>query len=199
MVASPYNLPDALGHFGPYGGVFVAETLIPALEELKVAYAEAQRDPQFIAEFEYELKHYVGRPSPVYHAKRLSDQLGGAQIHLKREDLNLLRQCFDGRAQLGHLATACGPEVGFEFADTLLQARDRSRPEPRFRRTKFRENGGGPVGRCAADTGLACEIGDGEAPVGMDGGSFEQSHHGGAQGVFGLLTDGPCHTFGSSR
>ena len=84
---------------------------------------------------------------------------------LKREDLNLLRQCFDGRAQLGHLATACGPEVGFEFADTLLQARDRSRPEPRFRRTKFRENGGGPVGRCAADTGRARKIGDGEAPV----------------------------------
>ena len=88
MVASPYCLPDALGHFGPYGGVFVAETLIPALEELKVAYAEAQRDPQFIAEFEYDLKHYVGRPSPIYHAKRWSEQLGGAQIYLKREDLN---------------------------------------------------------------------------------------------------------------
>ena len=88
MVASPYDLPDALGHFGPYGGVFVAETLIPALEELKLAYAEAQRDPQFIAEFEYDLKHYVGRPSPIYHAKRWSDLLGGAQIYLKREDLN---------------------------------------------------------------------------------------------------------------
>ena len=88
MVASPYDLPDALGHFGPYGGVFVAETLIPALEELKLAYAEAQRDPQFIAEFEYDLKHYVGRPSPIYHAKRWSELLGGAQIYLKREDLN---------------------------------------------------------------------------------------------------------------
>ena len=88
MVASPYDLPDALGHFGPYGGVFVAETLIPALEELKLAYAEAQRDPQFIAEFEYDLKHYVGRPSPIYHARRWSDLLGGAQIYLKREDLN---------------------------------------------------------------------------------------------------------------
>ena len=88
MVASRYDLPDALGHFGRYGGTFVAETLIPALEELKEAYAAAQRDPQFVAEFEYDLKHYVGRPSPVYHAKRWSELLGGAQIYLKREDLN---------------------------------------------------------------------------------------------------------------
>jgi len=83
-----YDLPDSRGHFGPYGGTFVAETLIAALDELKAAYAEAQRDPAFRAEFEYELKHYVGRPSPVYHAKRWSDMLGGAQIYLKREDLN---------------------------------------------------------------------------------------------------------------
>jgi tryptophan synthase beta chain len=82
------NLPDARGHFGIYGGIFVAETLIPALAELKEAYTTAQHDPQFIAEFEHELNHYVGRPSPVYHAKRLSDELGGAQIYLKREDLN---------------------------------------------------------------------------------------------------------------
>ena len=88
MSTPSYDLPDVRGHFGPYGGIFVAETLIPALEELKQAYAEAQRDPAFIAEFEYELKHYVGRPSPVYHAKRLSQELGGAQIYLKREDLN---------------------------------------------------------------------------------------------------------------
>ena len=88
MVTPRYDLPDALGHFGPYGGIFVAETLIPALEELKEAYAEAQRDPQFVAEFEYDLKHYVGRPSPIYHAKRWSEMLGGAQIYLKREDLN---------------------------------------------------------------------------------------------------------------
>jgi tryptophan synthase beta chain len=88
MSAPHYDLPDARGHFGPYGGVFVSETLIAALEELKEAYAVAQRDPQFIAEFEYDLKHYVGRPSPVYHAKRWSDLLGGAQIYLKREDLN---------------------------------------------------------------------------------------------------------------
>ena len=88
MSDTPYTLPDNLGHFGPYGGIFVAETLIPALEELKEAYAQAQRDPLFLAEFEYDLKHYVGRPSPVYHAKRWSEELGGAQIYLKREDLN---------------------------------------------------------------------------------------------------------------
>jgi tryptophan synthase beta chain len=83
-----YDLPDTAGHFGPYGGVFVAETLIGALDELKEAYASAQRDPQFLAEFDYELRHYVGRPSPVYHARRWSELLGGAQIYLKREDLN---------------------------------------------------------------------------------------------------------------
>lgn len=88
MHSTRYDLPDALGHFGPYGGTFVAETLIPALEELKQAYADAQRDPLFMAEYEYDLKHYVGRPSPVYHAKRWSEELGGAQIYLKREDLN---------------------------------------------------------------------------------------------------------------
>jgi tryptophan synthase beta chain len=84
----PYSLPDAGGHFGPYGGIFVAETLMPALTELQEAYAAAQADPEFRAEFEYELKHYVGRPSPIYHAKRWSRLLGGAQIFLKREDLN---------------------------------------------------------------------------------------------------------------
>ena len=84
----PYDLPDAGGHFGPYGGIFVAETLIPALSELREAYAAAQADPEFRAEFHYELKHYVGRPSPIYHARRWSSLLGGAQIFLKREDLN---------------------------------------------------------------------------------------------------------------
>ena len=84
----PYSYPDPSGHFGPYGGVFVAETLIPALDELRAAYAAAQSDPAFRAEFEYELKHYVGRPSPTYHARHWSDLLGGAQIYLKREDLN---------------------------------------------------------------------------------------------------------------
>jgi len=83
-----YDLPDRRGHFGPYGGVFVAETLVHALEELREAYETARKDPAFVAELEYELKHYVGRPSPVYHAKRWSDLLGGAQIYLKREDLN---------------------------------------------------------------------------------------------------------------
>jgi tryptophan synthase beta chain len=83
-----YELPDAKGHFGPYGGVFVAETLIHALDELKEAYTRYQRDPEFRAEFEYELKHYVGRPSPIYHARRWSQHFGGAQVYLKREDLN---------------------------------------------------------------------------------------------------------------
>src|SRR5215510_7945355 len=83
-----YDLPDARGHFGPYGGVFVAETLVHALDELRAAYAKYQKDPEFVAEFEYELKHFVGRPSPVYHAKRWSELLGGAQVFLKREDLN---------------------------------------------------------------------------------------------------------------
>ena len=88
MLATPYTLPDATGHFGPYGGVFVAETLIAALDELRAAYEFARKDPAFMAEFNYELKHYVGRPSPIYHARRWSEILGGAQIYLKREDLN---------------------------------------------------------------------------------------------------------------
>src|SRR5438067_2686312 len=83
-----HELPDEQGHFGRYGGVFVAETLVYALDELKRAYETCRKDPEFIAEFEYELKHYVGRPSPVYHAKRWSQMLGGAQVFLKREDLN---------------------------------------------------------------------------------------------------------------
>ena len=82
------DLPDASGHFGPYGGVFVAETLVQALDELKAAYERYRDDPEFQAEFAYELKHYVGRPSPVYHARRWSEHFGGAQTYLKREDLN---------------------------------------------------------------------------------------------------------------
>ena len=82
------DLPDGKGHFGQYGGVFVAETLIEALDQLKAAYARYRSDPEFVAEFEYELKHYVGRPSPVYHARRWSEHFGGAQVYLKREDLN---------------------------------------------------------------------------------------------------------------
>jgi tryptophan synthase beta chain len=83
-----YDQPDARGHFGPYGGTFVAETLIHALDELKAAYDHYRHDPEFIAEFKHELKHFVGRPSPIYHAARTSRELGGAQIFLKREDLN---------------------------------------------------------------------------------------------------------------
>jgi tryptophan synthase beta chain len=83
-----YELPDARGHFGRYGGVFVAETLIQALDQLKAAYERYQRDADFVAEFEYELRHYVGRPTPIYHAKRWSGHFGGAQMYLKREDLN---------------------------------------------------------------------------------------------------------------
>ncbi len=83
-----YQLPDARGHFGPYGGSFVAETLSHALAELNAAYARYSKDPEFLDEFRYELKHFVGRPSPIYHAKRWSEQVGGAQIYFKREDLN---------------------------------------------------------------------------------------------------------------
>lgn len=83
-----YNMPDARGHFGPYGGMFVAETLIPPIQELNSAYLQYMDDPEFLAELDADLKHYVGRPSPLYHAERWSRELGGAQIYLKREDLN---------------------------------------------------------------------------------------------------------------
>jgi len=82
------NMPDESGHFGPYGGRFVSETLMAAIEELTEAYESAIKDPEFLAEFDYDLQHYVGRPSPLYHAKSWSEKLGGAQIYLKREDLN---------------------------------------------------------------------------------------------------------------
>jgi len=82
------SMPDDRGHFGPYGGRFVAETLMGPLDVLEQAYKKYLKDADFIAEFEHDLKHYVGRPSPLYHAKRWSEQLGGAQIYLKREDLN---------------------------------------------------------------------------------------------------------------
>jgi tryptophan synthase beta chain len=83
-----YQQPDARGHFGIYGGSFVSETLTHAINELKAAYAKYQHDPEFLAEFKNELAHFVGRPSPVYHAARMSREIGGAQIFLKREDLN---------------------------------------------------------------------------------------------------------------
>ncbi|WP_288254094.1 tryptophan synthase subunit beta [uncultured Hydrogenophaga sp.] len=85
---TPYQQPDARGHFGIYGGSFVSETLTHAINELKAAYEKYQHDPDFLAEFHYELAHFVGRPSPVYHAARMSHEMGGAQIFLKREDLN---------------------------------------------------------------------------------------------------------------
>lgn len=80
--------PDAYGHFGPYGGVFVPETLVGALRELEEHYNKAKADPEFIREFEWYLREYVGRPSRFYFARRLTEKLGGAQIYLKREDLN---------------------------------------------------------------------------------------------------------------
>src|SRR5689334_17091727 len=83
-----YQQPDSSGHFGIYGGSFVSETLTHAISELRDAYAKFKDDPAFLAEFHYELKHFVGRPSPVYHAARTSREMGGAQIYLKREDLN---------------------------------------------------------------------------------------------------------------
>ena len=82
------SMPDARGHFGPYGGRFVADTLMAPLAELAAAYAQLKHDPDFIAELDYDYRHYVGRPSPIYHAKGLSKAVGGAQILLKREDLN---------------------------------------------------------------------------------------------------------------
>ena len=84
----PYDMPDEKGHFGQFGGVFVAETLIEALDELRMTYEKYRHDPDFLKELHYDLKHFVGRPSPIYHAKRWSDRVGGAQIYLKREDLN---------------------------------------------------------------------------------------------------------------
>lgn len=82
------NVPDANGHFGIHGGRFVSETLMGALEELEALYERLSKDPDFQAEFDKDLAHYVGRPSPLYHAERLSAHCGGAQIWLKREDLN---------------------------------------------------------------------------------------------------------------
>ncbi len=82
------NAPDEAGHFGPYGGRFVAETLMPLILSLEKAYVEAKADPSFQKEIDYYLRHYVGRPSPLYFAPRLTEHFGGAKIYLKREDLN---------------------------------------------------------------------------------------------------------------
>jgi|TARA_B100000767_G_scaffold270672_1_gene294816 tryptophan synthase beta chain len=83
-----YDLPDAFGHFGQFGGTFVAETLVEALDELRDMYDKVKDDPEFLNEFHHDLKHFVGRPSPIYYAERLTKQIGGAKIFLKREDLN---------------------------------------------------------------------------------------------------------------
>ena len=88
QVTSPGTLPDATGHFGKYGGRFVSETIVETLDELTEAYNTYMHDPEFLEEFDRELKHYVGRPSPLYFAERLSGQYGGARLYLKREDLN---------------------------------------------------------------------------------------------------------------
>ena len=88
IIKNDIALPDARGHFGPYGGRFVAETLMGPLDELSKAYEHYLKDPEFLAELDSELKNYVGRPSPLYYAKRWSEKLGGARIFLKREDLN---------------------------------------------------------------------------------------------------------------
>ena len=86
--ATSTQLPDALGRFGAFGGRFVPETLMDALNGMTTAYAEAKADPAFQAELDGYLADYVGRPSPLFHAKRLSEKAGGAAIYLKREDLN---------------------------------------------------------------------------------------------------------------
>lgn len=83
-----YQHPDSRGHFGQFGGRYVAETLMPAIQELEEAYRKAQADPSFQREIDYYLRHYVGRPCPLYFARRLTEHLGGAKIYLKREDLN---------------------------------------------------------------------------------------------------------------
>src|SRR3712207_9550778 len=83
-----FALPDARGRFGDYGGRFVPETLMPALEELTEKYLQAREEPQFQAELQYYLREYVGRPTALYFAERLTAQCGGAKIYLKREDLN---------------------------------------------------------------------------------------------------------------
>ncbi len=87
-LTAPSTLPDATGHFGPYGGIYVPETLMTALQELDAEYRKASADPEFMAEFEFYLREFVGRPSRLYYAKRLTDHFGGAKIYLKREDLN---------------------------------------------------------------------------------------------------------------
>jgi len=98
MLEQPTKLPDELGHFGPYGGRYVPETLIPALDELTAQYEKAKSDPEFARELDYYLAEYVGRPTPLYFAERLTKQLGGAKVYLKREDL-----CHTGAHKLNNV------------------------------------------------------------------------------------------------
>ena len=84
---SPSTVPDAHGRFGPFGGIYVPETLVAAIDQLRLEYDKARNDPAFKAEFEALLKHYVGRHTPLYEAARLTESAGGARIILKREDL----------------------------------------------------------------------------------------------------------------
>ena len=86
--SADYDGPDESGHFGPYGGIFVGETLIAAVEELAEVYEKLSKDSDFWHEFDQQLKFYVGRPSPLYFAQRITNHCGGAKIYLKREDLN---------------------------------------------------------------------------------------------------------------
>ena len=88
MTSNEYNYPDERGHFGPYGGRYVAETLMPLITEVAAAYEDAKRDAEFIRQFEYYCTHYIGRPSPLYFAQRLTEHCGGAKIYLKRDELN---------------------------------------------------------------------------------------------------------------
>jgi len=87
MPREPFDVPDEMGHFGEFGGRYVPETLIPALDELTAVYEEAKRDPTFHAELDYYLREYIGRPTPLYFAERITRELGGAKVYLKREDL----------------------------------------------------------------------------------------------------------------
>ena len=98
MLEQPTRLPDAAGHFGPYGGRYVPETLIPALDELSAVYETAKSDKEFVRELDYYLRDYVGRPTPLYYCERLTQKLGGAKIYVKREDL-----CHTGAHKLNNV------------------------------------------------------------------------------------------------
>ncbi|MEJ2629955.1 MAG: tryptophan synthase subunit beta [Acidihalobacter sp.] len=130
--------PDSSGHFGPYGGCFVAETLMDAIDALRDTYAALRADPAFWAEFDEDLAHYVGRPSPLYHAERLSRELGGAQIHLKREDLNHTgaHKINNGAGQHGVASATVAARLGLECV-VYMGAEDIERQAPNVYRMKL--------------------------------------------------------------